>query len=101
MHWFQGDRERKGEGEIFIPFQIAASMNWRKEEWLCHTEWDPGDGGIILMGTEEVGNGTSGGMADQFRRGDVQPRKRKSGFLKKKPISFGKTWVKLRKGSKN
>jgi hypothetical protein len=65
--------------------------NSRKEGSLCHTEWDPGDGDIIPMVTEEVVGGTPGGMADQFRHGGVQPRKRKFGFLKKKPISFEKT----------
>jgi hypothetical protein len=43
------------------------------------------------MVTDEVGGGTPGSMADQFGHGDAQPRKRKFGFLKKKPISFEKT----------
>jgi hypothetical protein len=40
---------------------------------------------------EEVGRGTPGGMVDQFCHGDVRPRKKKFGFLRKKPISFEKT----------
>jgi hypothetical protein len=58
-----------------------------KEGSLCHTEWDHGD--IILMDTEEVGGGAPGGTGDLFPHGDLQPKKRRFGFLKKKAISFG------------
>jgi hypothetical protein len=56
----------------------------------CHTEWDLQDGDTILMGTVEGGAGIPGGTGHPFHLGDLQPRKRRSGFLKKKPISFEK-----------
>jgi hypothetical protein len=49
----------------------------------------------------EGGVGIPGGTEHPFRHGDRQPRKTKFGFLRRKPISFGKSWVKSRKGSKN
>jgi hypothetical protein len=43
------------------------------------------------MDMEEVGVGTPGGTERRFHHGDLQPRKKRFGFSKRKPISFGKS----------
>jgi hypothetical protein len=73
----------------------------KKEGWLCLTEWDLQDGDTILMPMAEVGVGTLGGMEHPFHHGGLQPRKRRFGFSKRKPIPFGKSWTRLKKDSKN
>jgi hypothetical protein len=41
------------------------------------------------MDMEEVGVGILGGMVRQFHHGDLQAKKKRFGFSKKKLISFG------------
>jgi hypothetical protein len=48
------------------------------------------DGETVLMGIVEGGVGTPGGMEHPFHLGDLQPKKMRFGFLKKREISFGK-----------
>jgi hypothetical protein len=56
----------------------------------CLTEWDLQDGDIILTDMEEAGVGIHGGLGPSHR-GGPQQRKRRFGFLKKKPIPFEKS----------
>jgi hypothetical protein len=77
------------------------SFYMRKEDWLCHTEWDLQDGDTILTGMEEVGVGTPGGMEPPFHHGDLQPKKMRLSFSKKKLISFEKSWVRSKRDLKN
>jgi hypothetical protein len=53
-------------------------------------EWALEDGDTILMDMEEVGVGTLGGTEDLFQPGDLQPKKMRLGFSKKRPISSEK-----------
>jgi hypothetical protein len=93
--------EWEGNRDMTMPFPNIRGTNGGKEESSCHTEQDLGDGDIIPMLAEELGRGTHGGMGDLCHRGVHRPKRRKSGFLKKRRISFEKTWARLRKGSKN
>jgi hypothetical protein len=54
-------------------------------------EWDLLGGDTILMDMEEVGVGTLGGMVRQFHHGDLQPKKMRFDFSKRKPISLRKS----------
>jgi hypothetical protein len=49
----------------------------------------------------EVGVGTPDGTECPFHHGDLQPRKKRYGFLKKGRIIFEMSWATLRRGSKN
>jgi hypothetical protein len=53
------------------------------------------------MGMVEGDVGILGGTEHPFHHGDLRPKKMKSGFSKRRPISFGESSAKLRKGSKN
>jgi hypothetical protein len=79
--------------EIFslnsVPFGKFADE--RKEELSCHTEWDQQDGDTVLMGTVEGGVGIPDGTERPFHHGGLQQRKRRFGFWRSKPISFGKS----------
>jgi hypothetical protein len=59
-----------------------------KEGLLCHTVWDLQDGRAILTVTVEGGVGIPRGPEHPFLHGDLQQRKKRFGFSKKKPISF-------------
>jgi hypothetical protein len=63
-------------------------------------EWDLQDGETVLMGTVEGGVGIPGGTGPPFHHGDLQQRRKRFAFSRSKPISFVKSWVKLRRGSK-
>jgi hypothetical protein len=63
-------------------------------------EWDLQHGETALMGTVEGGVGIPGGTEHPSHHGDLPPRKKRFAFSRSKPISFGKSLVKLRRNSK-
>jgi hypothetical protein len=63
----------------------------RKEGSLCHTEWDRQDGDTVLTVMAEGDVGIPGGTGHRFHHGGHQPKKKRFGFSKKKPISFEKS----------